>query len=614
MSNAATPLPPNTGMTLVADVAGTTLANDAYWADKCKVIPPTALFIVVQMGNVTDFFKPIFRPVDSAPSYCEMLKADNMHQWSVNGVDWEKVGFYGKHKGGSTKWWPRDKGKKGDERGYLSFWGDNYHSGGCCSTSTAVDVTPTLHPDTNLLTDFRQPFTMYYAISLQPPPPNTGLSLVADVAATTLANDQYWAEKCKIIPSNVLFVVVDMGAVRDFFKPINSETSFCEMLQSHNKHQWSVNGIDWVKIEFNHGNKGTDNGGSAHGWPRDKGLEKDKRVHLSFWGLEGGTTGGCCSSSTTMGYTHPRLPGNKKYHNETFWGQSFTLSYGFSWVEANARLLVDNQLLNSTVAALSDNLTTEQYNLATEQAKVAVLTDNLVAEKGQVAAVSQNLTTCNIKLEQRRLARLAQAEENLANDHATIGEANPENNSENDGDSTPSSKGAVAGGVVAGLVVVGIIVFILWRNGVQGNQRNNVEAEELRGRGATLEMMQNPMWEQQRGAAVEGGPAANLEDVADVYYSEIAEVPNQDADGYVVDDSLAEPETPVYATYASSGAPGGAFYAAPADGDGVATYAAPLDTATAAPQPSASPPEVGGVAYSRSANSVVVPGSNTSHA
>lgn len=137
-----------------------------------------------------------------------------------------------------------------------------------------------------------------------------------------------------------------------------------------------------------------------------------------------------------------------------------------------------------------------------------------------------------------------------------------------------------------------------------------MEAEELRGRGATLEMMQNPMWEQQRGAAVEGGPAANLEDVADVYYSEIAEVPNQDADGYVVDDSLAEPGTPVYATYASSGAPDGAFYAAPADGDGVATYTAPLDANTA----SASLPEDGGVAYSHSANSVVAPGSNTSHA
>lgn len=385
-----------------------------------------------------------------------------------------------------------------------------------------------------------------------------------------------------------------MGAVRDFYKPIDGATTFCEMLQAHNKHQWSANGVDWFEIEFTayeHSNKG----GSAGGWLPIEGLQEDKRIYRSFWGNDLGMIGGCCSSSTAVTETHPSLPGQP-----THWGQPFTMSYGFYLVEAYARLLAENRLLNNTVAVLSDNLTTEQDNLATERTKVA--------------AVSQNLTTCNIKLEQRRLARLAQAEEDLANHQTTTGGTN----SDSDGNSTPSPNGAVAGGVVAGLVVIGIIVFILHRkagsNGVQRNQRNNAEAEELRGRGATLEMMQNPMWEQQRGTAVEGGPAANLEDVADVYYSEIAEVPNQDADGYVVDDSLAEPETPVYATYASSGAPGGAFYAAPADGDGVATYAAPLDTATAAPQPSASPPEVGGVTYSRSANSVVVPGSNTSHA
>lgn len=423
------------------------------------------------------------------------------------------------------------------------------------------------------------------------------MSLVADVPGTTFANDAFWAEQCKIIPSIALFIVVDMGAVRDFYKPIDGATTFCEMLQAHNKHQWSANGVDWFEIEFtaydhNH------NGGSAPGWPRDKGLDGDERDYLSIWG-HNGIVGGCCSSSTAVSETLSPLQGQP-----THWGQPFTLSYGFYLVGAYTRLLAENQLLNNTVASLSDNLTTEQEKLITEQARVAALTENLVA-------VSQNLTTCNIKLEQRRLARLAQAEEDLANDHTTTGGATPENDSENDGDSTPSSKGAVAGGVVAGLVAVGIAVFIFHRkagsNGVQRNQRNNAEADALRGRGATLEMMQNPMWEQQRSTAAEGGPATNLEDATDVYYSEIAEVPNQDADGYVVDNSLAEPETPVYATYASSGAPDAAFYAAPADGDGVATYTAPLDANAV----SASPPEDGGVAYSRSANSVVAAGSNT---
>ena len=39
-------------MVLVADVAGTTKANDAYWADKCTVIPSTAIGIVIYMGTV----------------------------------------------------------------------------------------------------------------------------------------------------------------------------------------------------------------------------------------------------------------------------------------------------------------------------------------------------------------------------------------------------------------------------------------------------------------------------------------------------------------------------------------------------------------------------------
>ena len=51
-------LPPNTQMATVANVAGTTLANDAYWKDKCKVIPDsTTLFIVVDMGGARDFYR-----------------------------------------------------------------------------------------------------------------------------------------------------------------------------------------------------------------------------------------------------------------------------------------------------------------------------------------------------------------------------------------------------------------------------------------------------------------------------------------------------------------------------------------------------------------------------
>lgn len=292
MSNAATPLPPNTGMTLVADVAGTTLANDAYWADKCKVIPPTALFIVVQMGDVTDFFKPI----NSETSFCEMLTSNNKHQWSRTGQTWTTPVWQPDplYFGGSSQRWPQSLGST-DSRMRLSYWGskDGSSTGGCCSTD------PTIPRNGDASVGYwRIEFTMAFAVPLHPPPQNTGMSFVVDVPGTTLANDAFWAEQCKTIPSNALFVVVDMGAVRDFYKPVNGTTTFCEMLQAHNKHQWSVNGVDWFDVEFGGGGYG----GSAGGWPRDNGRGGDARVHLSIWGSDG-FSGGCCSASAAVART-----------------------------------------------------------------------------------------------------------------------------------------------------------------------------------------------------------------------------------------------------------------------------------------------------------------------
>ena len=44
-------LPPNMAINFVADVDGNTMANDAFWAAKCKQIPePETEFIVVDMG------------------------------------------------------------------------------------------------------------------------------------------------------------------------------------------------------------------------------------------------------------------------------------------------------------------------------------------------------------------------------------------------------------------------------------------------------------------------------------------------------------------------------------------------------------------------------------
>ena len=40
------------------------------------------------------------------------------------------------------------------------------------------------------------------------------MSLVVDVAGTTKTTDAYWAEQCKSIPSNTVFIVIEMGDVR----------------------------------------------------------------------------------------------------------------------------------------------------------------------------------------------------------------------------------------------------------------------------------------------------------------------------------------------------------------------------------------------------------------
>ena len=258
-----------------------------------------------------------------------MLQSHTTHQWSANGLEWLEVDFYDAHNGGSAVNWPRDNGADGDERGYLPFWGVTDTSpltGGCCSSSTAVAETHPALPGNGGSRTWGHAFTLSYAVPLQPPPPNTGMSLVADVAGTTLANDAFWAEQCKTIPSNTLFIVLDMGSVRDFFKPSTSETSYCEMLQSSTKHQWSADGLEWKAIPF-HSNQGR-RGGSAVRWlPQDSGAKGDARVHLSFWGRnDGSLAGGCCSSSTAVERTYTSPPGDTQTALKT-WGQPFALSY-----------------------------------------------------------------------------------------------------------------------------------------------------------------------------------------------------------------------------------------------------------------------------------------------
>ena len=163
--------------------------------------------------------------------------------------------------------------------------------------------------------------TVSYAIQLQPLPSNTGISLLADVAGTTKAGDAFWTEQCKSIPTSTTFLVVTMGTVREFFKPIEGST-YCAMLQSNKKHQWSGDGVVWTTPNFYSIND--HNGGSVANWPRDKGRDGDARKFLSFWGIDGSMTGGCCSSSNTEYQTYPALPGNGAH---IWWGQACTYTH-----------------------------------------------------------------------------------------------------------------------------------------------------------------------------------------------------------------------------------------------------------------------------------------------
>jgi hypothetical protein len=53
-------------------------------------------------------------------------------------------------------------------------------------------------------------------------PPNTALML-ADVNATTRADDVIWLAKCYAIPDDALYVRLVMGTFVDYFKPVEAQ-------------------------------------------------------------------------------------------------------------------------------------------------------------------------------------------------------------------------------------------------------------------------------------------------------------------------------------------------------------------------------------------------------
>jgi len=101
-------------------------------------------------------------------------------------------------------------------------------------------------------------------------------------------NNGNWVYDVEKFNSNVSVMRLNMGDVKDFYKPLENH-SFKQMITSNDKHLWSKNLTDFIQPQY----YSTHLGGSATDWPNNN-VENDNRRYLSFWG---GGTGGCCNVS-----------------------------------------------------------------------------------------------------------------------------------------------------------------------------------------------------------------------------------------------------------------------------------------------------------------------------
>mmetsp|Transcript_51525 Transcript_51525/g.120114 ORF Transcript_51525/g.120114 Transcript_51525/m.120114 type:complete len:994 (+) Transcript_51525:106-3087(+) len=122
----AEPLPKEVAEGEVKCTPFATQVDSRTWANKCRAVPAGTQYLKLQMGQVTDYFKPIV-----GASFCQMLTSSIKHLWSADGEIWVKPDYYPAHLGGSRAGWPKlTQTRHGDSRRYLSFWGS--HSWGCC--------------------------------------------------------------------------------------------------------------------------------------------------------------------------------------------------------------------------------------------------------------------------------------------------------------------------------------------------------------------------------------------------------------------------------------------------------------------------------------------------
>ena len=129
----------------------------------------------------------------------------------------------------------------------------------------------------------------------------TSSTYTSGVGTTKSSDYTIQCSKLGVLNTNSAVMRLNMGIVKDYFKPTSGNT-ICDMIVTYNKHQWSSS---WNGAYVTPGYYFTHLGGSTNGWP------SDGRAMLSIWGgNDGASTGGCCVVA---------------YDNNGAWGRTFEL-------------------------------------------------------------------------------------------------------------------------------------------------------------------------------------------------------------------------------------------------------------------------------------------------
>lgn len=228
------------------------------WEDNCNGVPLGTEYMVLTAGTVKDYFKPL-----DGKDYCEMLTTHNFHLWSNDGVHWH-IPAYNTNTavgGGSARDWPKNN-IAGDARAYLSFWrppawaNSNTVVGGCCASSTTVYYDK--DANTNTFPVSRTTFKLSFMIRrVVARPMKETLLLNVTGNDDVYGNDMFkkldnaMAAAFTAQEHNPEYVIVRMGAVKDFFKldpdHDGGKHSYQTMFSARDEHLWSPDGLYWYR-------------------------------------------------------------------------------------------------------------------------------------------------------------------------------------------------------------------------------------------------------------------------------------------------------------------------------------------------------------------------------